>query len=314
MAKSLLRMPVHSDLAAVLVGFRARFTFAQVQEDIATAAAGSAYSVPALHIWIKAYRQHGLARPPDMPALVEALCCGDDLTEDVLGPDGWYASEDPTPAPRNEVLPQQLQDVLVLAVVMLRRPSCDTFDENLVKFDGHNCHFLNGPEESPLDSFAELMESSAARQISAHALHSLLKVAQKVGSQHENSMGMLLGLPAALQLSSASVAELLQAHVRHFSLSVWHLLALPAAQEIDTDTLVTMLQTAVAFGNTGMAATPAHTTWQLAGEQHEDDASASSSNSSGNGSAVLVGLLASGLPAASAAGVLLHASSRACFS
>lgn len=97
------------------------------------------------------------------------------------GPDGWYASEDPTPAPRNEVLPQQLQDVLVLAVVMLRRPSCDTFDENLVKFDGHNCHFLNGPEESPLDSFAELMESSAARQISAHALHSLLNVAQKVG-------------------------------------------------------------------------------------------------------------------------------------
>lgn len=62
------------------------------------------------------------------------------------------------------------------------------------------------------------------------------------------------------------------------------------------------------------AATPAHTTWQLAGEQHEDDPSASSSNSSGNGSAVLVGLLASGLPAASAAGVLLHASSRACFS
>jgi hypothetical protein len=82
---ALMHTPVTLELAKVLVGCGARFTFAQLLEAVASrAAAGSRYSLHGPQAWMQAYRHHGLARPSDMPAVAEALCCGDELTEEIL--------------------------------------------------------------------------------------------------------------------------------------------------------------------------------------------------------------------------------------
>jgi hypothetical protein len=82
---ALLQMPVQLEFAAVLVGSGARFTFAQLLAAVeCKTALGSGCSAPGPYVWMEAYRQHVLARPSDMPAVVEALCCGDQLTEEML--------------------------------------------------------------------------------------------------------------------------------------------------------------------------------------------------------------------------------------
>jgi hypothetical protein len=82
---ALMRTPVTLELAKALVGCGARFTFAQLLAAVASmAATGTRYSLHGPQVWMQAYKHHGLARPSDMPAVAEALCCGDELTEDRL--------------------------------------------------------------------------------------------------------------------------------------------------------------------------------------------------------------------------------------
>jgi hypothetical protein len=82
---ALLCLPIALELATVLVGCGARFTFAQLVAAVEEkAAAGIKCAEPGPKEWMRAYRQHGLARPSDMPAVAEAMCCGDELTEEML--------------------------------------------------------------------------------------------------------------------------------------------------------------------------------------------------------------------------------------
>jgi hypothetical protein len=82
---ALLRMPIPQELAAVLVGCGARLTFAQQVAAVPSrAAAGLDCNAPGPHVWMPAYQKHKLARPSDMPAVAEALRCGDKLTDDLM--------------------------------------------------------------------------------------------------------------------------------------------------------------------------------------------------------------------------------------
>uniref|UniRef100_A0A383VKL8 Fanconi Anaemia group E protein C-terminal domain-containing protein n=1 Tax=Tetradesmus obliquus TaxID=3088 RepID=A0A383VKL8_TETOB len=231
---ALLCMPIQLELAKALVACGARFTFAQLLAAVASRAAVTSRAAAGIacselesepKVWMQAYRARGLALPAGMPAVAEALCCGDEFSEDMLGPEGWCVSEGPTATPPHDVLLQQLQDVLVLALKVQQ--------EDL--------------EEEQLDQLEQLLELPAAQQLSPEALQHILDNGIQVQSAHlDGSMTLLLELPAAQQLSPSCVAELLKDFAEQRSSSAQHLLALPAAQQLETEFVVQMLEDAVA--------------------------------------------------------------------
>jgi hypothetical protein len=82
---SLLQMPLQLELAVGLVGFGVRFTYAQLLAAVKSrAAAQHSCSAPGPYVWMAAYSLFEQDRPSDMPAIVEALCCGYDLKDEML--------------------------------------------------------------------------------------------------------------------------------------------------------------------------------------------------------------------------------------